>query len=166
MFGELRYSERGASAVELAISLTLLFYLLFGTIQFGIAYNRDQGISASAREGARVASVGASEADVGTRVRAAQSLFDPADVLVKIDYSIDDGATWPGNQVVCDDASGMNKCTAATAPDPCGVAGLGSLIRVGATVPGGSGKYAITIPLWGNADITYSAVGTFRCEQT
>jgi hypothetical protein len=37
---------------------------------------------------------------------------------------------------------------------------------VAATVPGGSGKYAISIPLWGNANITYSSQGTFRCEKS
>lgn len=157
--------ERGAAAVELAIVLTILILFVFGVIQFGLAFNRHQGLQAAAREGARIASVGGSESDIRTRVRDAQSLFIPTDVLIAIDFSTDNGASYPGTNKVCDDA-GSNKCIDATAPTPCGMAGLGNLIRVTATVPGSSGKYAIVIPLWGNANVTFSAKGTFRCEET
>lgn len=158
-------SERGAAAVELAIVLSILFMFVFGVIQFGLAFNRHQGIQAAAREGARIASVGGSESDIRDRVRAAQSLFNPADVLVSIDYSIDDGNTYPGGNKICDDAGG-DQCSSSGAPTPCGTAGIGSLIRVKATVPGAGGKYAIVIPLWGNAQVTYSSQGIFRCEET
>lgn len=156
--------ERGASAVELAIVLTVLILFVFGVIQFGIAFNRHQGIQAAAREGARIASVGGFEADIRTRVRDAQSLFDGADVQVAIDFSADNGATYPGGNKICDDAT-SNKCSDSTAPTPCGIAGMGNLVRVTATVPGSLGKYAIIIPLWGNANVTYSAKGVFRCEE-
>ena len=158
-------SDTGASAVELALGLVVLVYMLFGTIQFGIAYNRDQGLNAAAREGARIAAVGGSEVEVRDRVRQSQSLFTGTDVQVRIDYSLNDGGSWPGHQMICDDASGSKKCVNA-APSPCAVAGIGSLIRVTGTVPGGTGKYAIAIPLWGNYDLTFSASGVFRCEAT
>jgi Flp pilus assembly protein TadG len=157
--------ERGASAVELAIVLSVLLLFVFVVIQFGIAYNRNQGIAAASREGARVASVGASEADIGARVRNALSLFDPNDVLVRIDYSTDDGASYPGGNLICDDASGSNRCNQTTAPVPCGTAQTGNLVRVTATVPGSTGRYAIIIPLWGNHNVTFTGVGVFRCEE-
>jgi Flp pilus assembly protein TadG len=159
-------SERGASAVEFAIIISLLFVVLFGIIQFGIAYNRYQGLQAAAREGARVASVGDTPANVDNRVKISQSLFNTADILVRIDSSTDNGATWTtGSNAVCDDASGSNKCTANTTTPVCTTVGVGNLLKVTATVPSTKTKYSITIPLWGSAHVTYSAQGVFRCEQ-
>ena len=43
--------------VEMAIILPLLVVLVFGIINFGIAFNRLQGFHAAAREGARTASI-------------------------------------------------------------------------------------------------------------
>jgi len=51
------HGERGAAAVEFALILPLLVMLVFGIIQFSIAYNRQQGLHAAAREGARIASL-------------------------------------------------------------------------------------------------------------
>ncbi len=154
-----KQSERGTSAVEFAIVLSLLFLLVFGIIQFGIAFNRDQGLKAAAREGARVASVGASESQVATRLRDAQSLFASDDIEIAIEYSQNNGSSYTG---VCDDATSDDCNTVAS---PCGTAGIGSLVRVKATVPStGDGRYAIIIPFWGNANITFTADGVFRCE--
>jgi Flp pilus assembly protein TadG len=62
-------SERGSAAVEFALVLPLLVVLVFGIVQFGIAYNRTQGLQAAAREGARLASLPQStQSDVTTRV--------------------------------------------------------------------------------------------------
>jgi Flp pilus assembly protein TadG len=155
--------ERGASAVEFAIIASLLFVVVFGIIQFGIAYNRTQGLQAAAREGARIASIGGTQADIKSRVQSAQSLFNASDVQVKIDSSQDNGVTWTN---VCDDAGAG--CNSATTPTPCSVAGLGqtNLIQVTATVPASLNKYAIVIPLWGNKTITYQSSGSFRCEKS
>jgi Flp pilus assembly protein TadG len=61
--------QAGAAMVELAIILPLLVMMVFGIIQFGIAFNRVQGLHAAAREGARVASLPTSTAgDVQGRV--------------------------------------------------------------------------------------------------
>ena len=159
-------TERGASAVEFSLILSLLFIVLFGIIQFGIAFNRYQGLQAAAREGARIGSIAGSQNDIATRVRNAQSLFNAADVKVIIDYSTDNGSTYTN---VCDD-TGATPCTSTVSPFPCTTAGIGNMIRVTAKVPPPSGTrsslYAITIPLWGNAKITYTAQGVFRCEKT
>lgn len=132
--------ERGASAVEFAIVASLLFMVLFGTVQFGMAFNRAQGLEAAAREGARLASVGGTYNEIATRIREAQSLFLPGDIAV---------VTTPAS-------SGTTR--------PCQVAGLGGSVTVRAEVAP-SDRYAISIPAWGNKQITYSAVGTFRCER-
>lgn len=52
-------SERGATAVELALLLPVLIMILVGTFEFGLAYNNYLAITHAAREGARMASVGA-----------------------------------------------------------------------------------------------------------
>ncbi|MHB8511927.1 MAG: TadE family protein [Actinomycetota bacterium] len=133
-------SERGAAAVEFAIVMSVLFMLVFGIVEFGIAYNRSQGLEAAAREGARAASVGASYDEITARVQAAQSLFTPTDIIV---------TTVPPS-------SGSVR--------PCQIAGIGNTVTVSAVVAPNP-AYAIAIPLWGNETITYNAAGVFRCER-
>jgi Flp pilus assembly protein TadG len=53
----IKHNERGAAAVELAILLPLLVMLVFGIVEFSIAYNKQQGLHAAAREGARYAAL-------------------------------------------------------------------------------------------------------------
>lgn len=65
-------SERGASMVEFALVIPVLFALLFAIIQFGIAFNRVQALHAAAREGARSASISTTDLnDIDARVTAA-----------------------------------------------------------------------------------------------
>jgi Flp pilus assembly pilin Flp len=54
-------AERGAAAVEFALVLPLLVALLFGFIQFGIAFSAKIQATNAAREGARIAVVGVSD---------------------------------------------------------------------------------------------------------
>jgi len=49
--------ERGAALVEFALVMPLLFLLIFGIIEFAIAFNDYQSIRQGAREGARQAVV-------------------------------------------------------------------------------------------------------------
>ncbi len=51
-------NQKGAAAVEFAIILPLLIMLVFGIIQFGIAYNNWISLTHAARHGARIAAVG------------------------------------------------------------------------------------------------------------
>ncbi|MGH2691235.1 MAG: TadE/TadG family type IV pilus assembly protein [Actinomycetota bacterium] len=135
--------DAGASAVEFALVLPVLILLVFGIVQFGIAYNRVQGLQAAAREGARLASIGASFTEIQTRARAAQNLFDGLDVSV---------ATTPST-------SGSTR--------PCASAGIGNEVKVTASVSSSSNpEYRISIPLLGSFTPTFSATGSFRCERT
>jgi Flp pilus assembly protein TadG len=154
--------ERGASAVEFAIIASLLFLILFGIIQFGIAYNRVQGLNSAGREGARAASIGTPIGDVVSRVRTAQSLFKQTDVHVTIEYCNDANvdcavnANWTNVCTDCQPSSTLTPC-----PAPC-IAGV--LIRVrGDVLP--LSQYAIAIPLWANWKIAYQGSGTFRVER-
>ncbi len=61
-------NERGAGVVEFALVLPLLMMLVFGTIQFGLLYNRQQALHAPAREGARLAALpSATSAEINQR---------------------------------------------------------------------------------------------------
>ena len=55
-------SERGAAAVEFALIAPLLFMLIFGIIQFGLAWSQKEIFIQAAREGARYAAVGCEDA--------------------------------------------------------------------------------------------------------
>ena len=56
-------SEKGASAVEFALILPILVILVFGIVQFGIAYNNYIALTHAAREGARLAAVNMDETE-------------------------------------------------------------------------------------------------------
>jgi Flp pilus assembly protein TadG len=56
MRGKLR-REEGAAAVEFALIVGLLAILVFGLLEYGLAFWQVQNLRAAAREGARVAAV-------------------------------------------------------------------------------------------------------------
>jgi Flp pilus assembly protein TadG len=56
--------EDGAAAVEFALIVGVLAMLVFGMLQFGVAFFQLQNLRAAAREGARVGSVGATVSQV------------------------------------------------------------------------------------------------------
>lgn len=144
--------QTGAAAVEFAIVVPVLVLLVFGIVQFGMAYNRVQGLNAAVREGARLASVGATYSAIQSRVQASQSLFAAADVQV----------------ATCASVSGSPPCSvpvAAGSQDTCLQAGVDGQLTVQATVAPNP-SYAINIPFAGNHTLTYSASGVFRCERT
>lgn len=157
--------EKGASAVEFAIVASLLLMILFGIIQFGIAYNRVQGLNSAGREGARAASIGVPIDGVVSRVRSAASLFRPADLDITIDYSNDNGTSWTSVPTNCA-APCATPNTTTSCPAPCAA---GSLIRVTASIPSGNNaimqRYAIAIPLWSNWKVAWSGQGIFRVDR-
>lgn len=62
--------DRGAAAVEFALLLPLLLFLIFGIIDFGRALNAQITLTQAAREGARLASLGESNVVSGTQAAA------------------------------------------------------------------------------------------------
>jgi len=65
--------EQGAQLVEFAFLVPILLLLIFGALDFGRAYFSWIILTNGAREGARVAAVGANEAAVADRVALAVS---------------------------------------------------------------------------------------------
>lgn len=63
--------QRGAAAVEMAIIMPLLLLFIAGIVDFGRYFLVEIQLSNAAREGARVAVIGESSAEVITRVETA-----------------------------------------------------------------------------------------------
>lgn len=57
VFASRLVDERGAVAAEFALVLPILLILIFGMVQLGLTYQRQEAVHAAAREGARVASL-------------------------------------------------------------------------------------------------------------
>lgn len=76
--------ERGAGLAEFALVLPVLLMILFGIIEFGLAFSRSQAVEAAAREGGRLASLSSTTtADISNRVDATLGgiTFDTAPVV-------------------------------------------------------------------------------------
>ncbi len=74
------HRSRGAAAVEFALVLPLLVLILFGTIEFGRAYNAKTTLTHAAREGVRVLAL--NTADPAATARAAAPSLDPGSIGV------------------------------------------------------------------------------------
>jgi Flp pilus assembly protein TadG len=116
--------------------------LLFGIIEFSVAYNRAQALHAAAREGARLGSL--PESDVGTIKSRVNDAFA--------------GVTFDGNPVITVSSNG-----GAALPNtavPCGPPALpNSTVEVKVTVP-----EEVDIPLMGARSVTLTGEGVFKCE--
>jgi Flp pilus assembly protein TadG len=104
--------------VEAAVVLPILCLLLFGILQFGIAFNNYLTLTDAVRSGARKAAVSRQVSDpVGTtvaQVRAAASDLDSSRLSVTV------SSTWqPGSDVV------------VTAKYPYSISLLGLVVRAG-----------------------------------
>jgi Flp pilus assembly protein TadG len=62
--------EDGAAAVEMALILPLLFFLVFGIVEFGFAFNRWISVTHASREGVRQLSIGKTESEAETAAKA------------------------------------------------------------------------------------------------
>jgi Flp pilus assembly protein TadG len=87
-----RKTEQGQAVTEFALVLPILALLLFGVIQFGIAFNNYLTVTDAVRAGARKASVGRYIANSGgnpaaeaeAKLRAAASDLDQAQLSVTV----------------------------------------------------------------------------------
>jgi hypothetical protein len=128
-------SETGAAALEFALVLPLLVMLLFGIVEFAVAYNRVQGLHAAAREGARLAALPhATTSDVENRV------LDALEGVLKVPSDADIRVS-PG---------GVGR--------PCNLR-TGDTVIVEVEYP-----HTIEIPIWGTRAVTLLGRGEFRCE--
>ncbi|MFC6288463.1 TadE/TadG family type IV pilus assembly protein [Nocardioides sp. GCM10027113] len=76
--------ERGAAATEFALVVVPFLLLVFGSIEFGWAINKDVLVNNAAREGAREGSLNPTAADVESVVRSSLSGTAPGDISVSV----------------------------------------------------------------------------------
>jgi Flp pilus assembly protein TadG len=132
----------------MGIVVSLLFLVLFGTIQFGIAFNRMQGLHAAAREGARVGSLPtATVNEIVGKVKGAVSIIDEAVIaspcpatLTNAHGCVDVSPTGSGTFKPCDLRSGLDVTVTVKYRD------------------------VISIPFFGQKNYTMQGAGKFRCE--
>ncbi|MBF0672759.1 MAG: pilus assembly protein [Salinibacterium sp.] len=93
----MRGDERGAVAVEFALVVPVLLMVIFAIVEFGLIYNAQIQVTASAREGARAAALGAPLAQVkSTAVAAAPSL---SPTLTAANVAVSPSTCAPGTNV-------------------------------------------------------------------
>lgn len=77
-----RPRDRGAAAVEFALLAPVLLLIVFGIIDFGRALNAQITLTQAAREGARLAALGDTAAQVQSHTTAAATGLSPVSVTV------------------------------------------------------------------------------------
>lgn len=131
--------EDGAAAVEFALIVGVLAMLVFGMLQFGVAFWQVQNLRSATREAARVAAVRAPASDITTRLVDASNGSLPAGYS---GYTITPGLctrTRTGQEVTV-------ALTNASLPGPV------------------QDSFSIDIPFMPPFTITPDLSGTFRCE--
>ena len=116
------HATDGVVAVELALLLPVLVMLVFGILQFGLAYNRLQGVHAAAREGARAGAVApgsecsrALDALDGLNITASCTVEQScpgARVVVRIEADTDIDIPFVGSRTVALTGRGDYRCEA------------------------------------------------------
>jgi Flp pilus assembly protein TadG len=77
-------NNRGQALVEMALVLPVLLLILAGTIEFGRVLNQYLVVTAAAREGARAAVVGDSDAVVIETVKQSAAAIDKGSMTVSV----------------------------------------------------------------------------------
>jgi len=140
--------EDGVAAVELAIVSTVLFLLVFGIIEFGLALSKIETFENAAREGGREAAVAPSTGKTAGDIR--------SDVVAAADpYQLTGGASGI--------AIAVNGSPVSDGSVPCNssVAGTNDQVKVSWTQ-----SIQITIPFMPNLNLNHTMQATFRCEPT
>jgi Flp pilus assembly protein TadG len=129
--------EEGAAAVEFALIVGLLAILVFGLLEYGLAFWQVQNLRAAAREGARVAAVRGTEAEIRSAMTsAAVGSFDGGEGL--------------NISTQCDDD---------TVGDPVTVEIINSTLK-----PSVREAFTVSIPFLPPIQLEPQLEGTFRCE--
>jgi Flp pilus assembly protein TadG len=133
--------EDGAAAVEFALIVGLLAILVFGLLEYGLAFWQVQNLRAAAREGARVAAVRGTDADIKAAMQAAST------------GSLSGGWTFtksPNGNPACSDNTTGQEVT----------------IKINNASLSGAVKEAfdVSIPFLPPITLNPTLSGTFRCE--
>lgn len=154
--------QSGAAAVEFALIMIPLVLILFGIIEFGLAYNRQQGMHAGSREAARVASIGASYADVADAFESAVDTIAAADLRLNVTVTEADGTQYsavPGAGAFAAPSDGAFVSSA----EPCDGADEAERVQVTVRVSD-SDKYGVSIPFGPIVGQDFESKAVFVCE--
>jgi Flp pilus assembly protein TadG len=150
--------QDGAAAVEFALIVSVLVMLLFGMLQFGLAFFQLQNLRAAAREGARIGAVEADVTAVKSRVQeASNNAIDSSSGALQVLYT-SDGTNW-------------NTVASGRACPPKNQQTTNSAVRVqidlasSSLSPGLQDIFTVNIPLMPPISLRNAPVsGDFRCE--
>ena len=84
LFRTLRKDSKGQALVEMALILPILILLVFGITEFGRVFSTHLIVNHSAREGARQATVGASDAVIKAKVKDSALILDNSLLAITI----------------------------------------------------------------------------------
>jgi Flp pilus assembly protein TadG len=130
--------EEGAAAVEFALIVGLLAILVFGLLEYGLAFWQVQNLRAAAREGARVAAVRGDSGDI-------------SDAMVSSSAgSLEPGFSGFSTSTTCDDNSDGVPVTVT--------------INNGALSGSVREAFEVSIPFLPPITLNPTLSGTFRCE--
>ncbi len=148
-------NEDGAAAVEFALIVGVLALLLFGMLQFGLAFFQLQNLRAATREGARDGSVGATVGEIQTAVASNANIASLAgSVVVK---------TRTGATYTTVSTSTTKPCMPTTGATPDAVR---AEIPLGTTPASVQNIFTVDIPLMPSISLLNATVyGEFRCER-
>jgi Flp pilus assembly protein TadG len=148
--------EDGAAAVEFALIVGVLAMLLFGMLQFGVAFFQMQNLRAASREGARIGAVDGTVQDISDRVENASGISTlDSSIYVK---------TRTGATVSTVSGSTTRPCAPASGPKPDSVI-AGVQLNSGSLPPSLIDIFTVDIPLMPPISLRSAVVqGEFRCE--
>ena len=142
--------EEGAAAVEFAIVVSLLFVILFGIMEFGLAFFELQNLRSAAREGARTAAVNGNRTEIRDSLVAGASGSLPSSYGVGA-YQVAVGGASTAATQPCDDDDAQGQEVKVTLP----VSTLPSNVQ---------STFSVNIPFLPEIVLTPSIQGSFRCE--
>jgi Flp pilus assembly protein TadG len=149
--------EEGAAAVEFALIVGVLAMLLFGMLQFGLAFFQLQNLRAATREGARIGAVQGTVQNIRDRVQSDSGIDAPfgSSLYVK-------KVTGTTQTTVTDVTA--RPCAEVNNVRPDSV--LAGIDLGSSSLPSGlKNMFTINIPLLPQIDLTSAEVeGQFRCE--
>jgi Flp pilus assembly protein TadG len=129
--------EDGAAAVEFALIVGLLAILVFGLLEYGLAFWQVQNLRAAAREGARAAAVRGGDTEIRSRMQSAAV------------GSLSGGWVYTSS----------NSCDDDTAGDEV------TITINNASLPGSVREaFTVSIPFLPPIQLNPTLSGTFRCE--
>jgi Flp pilus assembly protein TadG len=148
------HGEEGAAAVEFALIVGVLALLIFGMLQFGLAFFQLQNLRAATREGARIGAVDGTVDDIKQRVQSASGLSTlGSSVYVK---SVTGGTATTISSSTAQPCASVN----GTTPDSV-IAG----VDLRSAPAGVQNIFTVDIPLLPSIDLRSAEVeGEFRCE--